>query len=171
MSHDERGVADVSEKLFSRVTKYHAQIGATVKKDTLNQLEWNLLTEAKEQFHRGEYEMALNTFTACLAVTEKTRNSKDFAVRGAIVHNIASCLHHLGEIEARSLLESQPAPADLRTARLRPTRLRPPLRAGGAGVLRAGDQLVREGEDAGGREAALRRHEQAPRRLCQGAAD
>lgn len=100
MSHDERGVADVSEKLFSRVTKYHAQIGATVKKDTLNQLEWNLLTEAKEQFHRGEYEMALNTFTACLAVTEKTRNSKDFAVRGAIVHNIASCLHHLGEIEA-----------------------------------------------------------------------
>jgi len=47
-------------------------------------------------------------------VTEKTRNSKDFAVRGAIVHNIASCLHHLGEIEARSLLsrsllESQPA--------------------------------------------------------------
>lgn len=90
----------MSEKLFSRVTKYHAQIGATVKKDTLNQLEWNLLTEAKEQFHRGEYEMALNTFTACLAVTEKTRNSKDFAVRGAIVHNIASCLHHLGEIEA-----------------------------------------------------------------------
>ncbi|EOD28150.1 hypothetical protein EMIHUDRAFT_443010, partial [Emiliania huxleyi CCMP1516] len=44
-----------------------------------------------------------------LQVTEKTRNSKDFAVRGAIVHNIASCLHHLGEIEARSLLESQPA--------------------------------------------------------------
>jgi len=71
-----------------------------VKKDVLNQLEWNLLTEAKEQFHRAQYEEALNTFTACLAVTEKTRNSKDFAVRGAIVHNIASCLHHLGEIEA-----------------------------------------------------------------------
>lgn len=90
----------MSEKLFSRVTKYHAQIGGTVKKEVLNQLEWNLLTEAKEQFHRAEYELALNTFTACLAVTEKTRNSKDFAVRGAIVHNIASCLHHLGEIEA-----------------------------------------------------------------------
>jgi tetratricopeptide (TPR) repeat protein len=90
----------VSEKLFSRVTKYHAQIGGQVKKETLNQLEWNLLTEAKEQFHRAQYEEALNTFTACLAVTEKTRNSKDFAVRGAIVHNIASCLHHLGEIEA-----------------------------------------------------------------------
>lgn len=90
----------MSEKLFSRVTKYHAQIGGQVKKETLNQLEWNLLTEAKEQFHRAQYEEALNTFTACLAVTEKTRNSKDFAVRGAIVHNIASCLHHLGEIEA-----------------------------------------------------------------------
>eukprot|EP00965_Chrysotila_dentata_P140467 4643870-Pleurochrysis_carterae.AAC.2 len=34
------------------------------------------------------------------AVTEKTRSSRDLAVRGAIVHNIASCLHHLGELEA-----------------------------------------------------------------------
>ena len=97
---DERGVAEVSEKLYTRVTRYHATIGTDVPKETLGQLEWNLLNDAKEQFHRGEYEQALNTFTATLAVTEKTRSSKDFAVRGAIVHNIASCLHHLGEIEA-----------------------------------------------------------------------
>lgn len=97
---DERGVAEVSEKLYTRVTRYHATIGTEVPKETLGQLEWNLLNDAKEQFHRGEYEQALNTFTATLAVTEKTRSSKDYAVRGAIVHNIASCLHHLGEIEA-----------------------------------------------------------------------
>ncbi len=119
---DQRGVADVSEKararaapapppvhitvrsrasqLYHRVTKYHAQIGANVKKEVLTQLEWHLLAEAKDLFHSGKYEEALNTFTHCLAVTEKTRSSKDLAVRGAIVHNIASCLHHLGELEA-----------------------------------------------------------------------
>ena len=59
-----------------------------------------LLSEAKALFHRKEYEESLNTFTHCLAVTEKTRSSRDATVRGAIVHNIASCLHHLGELEA-----------------------------------------------------------------------
>ena len=92
---DEMGVAEVSSTLFSRVTQYHAQIGAQVNKDVLQTLEWNLLSEAKTLFHQQKYEDALNTFTHCLAVTEKTRSSRDATVRGAIVHNIASCLHHL----------------------------------------------------------------------------
>jgi len=99
-SDAEQGVQQVSQTLFHRVTSYHAQIGANVNRETLQALEWQLLSEAKALFHRKEYEESLNTFTHCLAVTEKTRSSKDATVRGAIVHNIASCLHHLGELEA-----------------------------------------------------------------------
>ncbi len=97
---NEIGVASVSSNLFSNVTRYHAQIGASVPRDTLQQLEWNLLSEAKTLFHQRKFEEALNTFTHCLAVTEKTRSAKDHAVRGAVIHNIASCLHNLGEMEA-----------------------------------------------------------------------
>ena len=77
-----------------------AQIGQNVNRDELQQLEWNLLGEAKMLFHQRKFEEALNTFTHCLAVTEKTRSAKDHAVRGAVIHNIASCLHNLGEMEA-----------------------------------------------------------------------
>ena len=97
---DEMGVAGVSSHLYANVTKYHAQIGANVDRETLQQLEWNLLGEAKVLFHQRKFEEALNTFTHCLAVTEKTRSARDHAVRGAVIHNIASCLHNLGEMEA-----------------------------------------------------------------------
>jgi len=100
MTTEQHGIADISQTLYDRVTKYHAQIGHAVPKDTLQSLEWNLLSEAKALFHQKDYEGALNTFTHCLAVTEKTRSAKDATVRGAIVHNIASCLHNMGELEA-----------------------------------------------------------------------
>ena len=106
----EQGVREVSSALFNRVTNYHAQIGANVNKETLQSLEWQLLSEAKALFHRKEYEESLNTFTHCLAVTEKTRSSRDATVRGAIVHNIASCLHHLGELEAAQVRRKRPHP-------------------------------------------------------------
>ena len=108
----EQGVQQVSSALFHRVTNYHAQIGHNVNKETLQTLEWQLLSEAKALFHRKEYEESLNTFTHCLAVTEKTRSSKDATVRGAIVHNIASCLHHLGELEAAQVRRT-PSPMRL----------------------------------------------------------
>ena len=97
---EELGVAGVSQNLFEKVTQYHAQIGANVDRNVLQQLEWNLLGEAKALFHQKKFEEALNTFTHCLAVTEKTRSATDHAVRGAVIHNIASCLHNLGEMEA-----------------------------------------------------------------------
>lgn len=96
----EVGVAAVSSSLFANVTTYHASIGANVDKNSLQQLEWNLLADAKTLFHQRKFEEALNTFTHCLAVTEKTRSATDHAVRGAVIHNIASCLHNLGEMEA-----------------------------------------------------------------------
>jgi len=98
--NQEAGIAAVSASLLENVTRYHAQIGADVNRDALQQLEWNLLAEAKQLFHQHKYKEALNTFTHCLAVTEKTRSAKDHAVRGAVIHNIASCLHNLGEMEA-----------------------------------------------------------------------
>ena len=109
----ELGVASISQTLLENVTQYHAQIGANVKRDHLQELEWRLLATAKDLFHHKKYEEALNTFTHCLAVTEKTRTSKDHAVRGAVIHNIASCLHNLGEMEAAQarFLMSPPYPA------------------------------------------------------------
>ena len=35
---DERGVADVSETLYTKVTRYHAQIGANVPREMLSKL-------------------------------------------------------------------------------------------------------------------------------------
>ena len=56
---DERSVGEVAETLYSKVTHYHAQIGPAVKKEALNELEWKLLSEAKDLFHRAMYEEAL----------------------------------------------------------------------------------------------------------------
>ena len=81
----EVGVAAVSSSLFANVTTYHASIGANVDKNSLQQLEWNLLADAKTLFHQRKFEEALNTFTHCLAVTEKTRSATDHAVRGAVI--------------------------------------------------------------------------------------
>ena len=129
---NEIGVAEVSSSLYENVTRYHAQvgkaggttiflahvqptpdictlaqIGQNVNRDELQQLEWNLLGEAKMLFHQRKFEEALNTFTHCLAVTEKTRSAKDHAVRGAVIHNIASCLHNLGEMEAAQVKKTR----------------------------------------------------------------
>lgn len=91
---------EVSKELLDQVTQYHAQIGHSVPREALQQLEATLLAQAKTDFHAGKYEEALNTFTHCLAVTEKSRTSQDATVRGAVLHNIASCLHHQGKMEA-----------------------------------------------------------------------
>ena len=69
-------------------------------------------------FHQKDFEGALNTFTHCLAVTEKTRSAKDATVRGAIVHNIASCLHNMGELEAaKAYYEQASTPSSARRCR------------------------------------------------------
>ena len=45
---EERSVGEVAETLYSKVTHYHAQIGHSVKREALNELEWKLLSEAKD---------------------------------------------------------------------------------------------------------------------------
>ena len=161
------------------------QIGHNVNKDELQQLEWNLLGEAKTLFHQRKFEEALNTFTHCLAVTEKTRSAKDHAVRGAVIHNIASCLHNLGEMEAAQVLSHVPKPrtfsASSNSHWARPSstlvvslfcrcairlcaRARVRAHPGPgcrslAGVLRAGHRGVQEGQGATAGTCHLRRRQ------------
>lgn len=99
-THEERSPHEVAELLSSKVAAYHAQIGPCVKREALQALESNLLSEAKDLFHREQFEEALGRFTHGLSLVEKTRTAKDLTVRGAILHNIASCLHHLGQYDA-----------------------------------------------------------------------
>ena len=47
MTTEQHGIADISQTLYDRVTKYHAQIGHNVKRDALQELEWKLLSDSK----------------------------------------------------------------------------------------------------------------------------
>ncbi|KAL1519199.1 hypothetical protein AB1Y20_003459 [Prymnesium parvum] len=94
------GLESISAALLNKVTHYHAQIGHNVDRSKLFELEYKLLQDAKNLYHSHHWEEALNTFAQVLAIVEKTRTSSDHATRGAIVHNIGSCLHNLGEFDA-----------------------------------------------------------------------
>ena len=93
-------LADISEELYGRVTKYHAQIGSNVSPIMLQRMEQNMLREARSLFFARKWEDALNTFTHCLAITEKAHPSVGTSVQGVVVLEIASCLHFLSEFDA-----------------------------------------------------------------------
>ena len=98
----QHGVAVVSEQLFEKVTRYHAAIGADVCTSELARLENKLLEEGREACLKQQWEEALNLFTHALAVIEKSKTgmAADAANRGTVVHNVAFCLHAMGEFEA-----------------------------------------------------------------------
>ena len=83
-----------------QVSSYHAQVGHGVNRAALHQLDSSLLLEAKKLFNKQDYSGALEHFTQCLAIAEKLSSASDPVVRGATLHNIGSCLHHMGEMEA-----------------------------------------------------------------------
>lgn len=101
-SLNQQGVAAVSEQLFARVTHYHAAIGADVSTSELAKLEAKLLEEGRTACYKQEWDEALNLFTHALAVFEKSKTemATDSGNRGTLVHNIAFCLHVMGEFEA-----------------------------------------------------------------------
>lgn len=76
----------------------HAQIGTGVKKDALNDLVFSLGREGAEALRKGDYETALDRFTACTKINEKICKPDDINY-GASLHNMATALHYLGEIE------------------------------------------------------------------------
>ena len=96
------GVEAVSQQLYANVTRYHAAIGADVSTTELASLEAKLLEEGRAACYKQQWEEALNLFTHALAVTEKSKTemSSDTGNRGTLVHNIAFCLHVMGEFEA-----------------------------------------------------------------------
>lgn len=86
-----------------RVTQYHAAIGEGVAPNQLAELERKLLEEARKECMQHKWEDALELFTHALAVSEKVKASSinsDPGGRGTLVHNIAFCLHCMGEFEA-----------------------------------------------------------------------
>ena len=96
------GVAAVSRTLYDRVTQYHAAIGPEVSQAELSRHEQKLLEEARKHCIAHRWDEALELFAHALAVTEKskTKFGGDAGGRGTLIHNIAFCLHCMGEFEA-----------------------------------------------------------------------
>ena len=102
----EGSLSMVAEHLLEHVTQYHAKIGTNVGRTTLQALESGMLTEGRKLTRVRNWEEALNVYTHALAVSEKLNSyatvlvPADPSAQGAIVLEIASCLHNLGELEA-----------------------------------------------------------------------
>jgi len=82
------------------VQSFHAQVGDNIPLSALEAISNSMIVEARKKFHQRSFEEALHGFQYCLAVAEKTTRagkSSKTAEYGALLHNIASCLHCLGD--------------------------------------------------------------------------
>mmetsp|Transcript_16427 Transcript_16427/g.50308 ORF Transcript_16427/g.50308 Transcript_16427/m.50308 type:complete len:838 (+) Transcript_16427:77-2590(+) len=82
--------------------KITAKIGSGVNKEALNGVVFSLGREGAEALRKGDYETALDRFTACCEVNEKICK-KDDVNYGASLHNMATALHYLGKLEQAEL--------------------------------------------------------------------
>ena len=74
----------------------------TTKLGSVDEVSQVILRRARALFQMLEYEEALVAFTQCIALTEGGEGTPDsdyLEWRGALVHNIASCHHHLGHFD------------------------------------------------------------------------
>ena len=96
-----------SPSSVSPTTSFHAQVGKDVNRTALHAVFERLVIEARMKFHQRKFEEALHLFRQCLAMVEKTMAQGDsHSEYGAILHNIASCLHCLGHFqEAKGMYE------------------------------------------------------------------
>lgn len=75
-------------------------MGHKVNKTALESVFNRLVVEARCKFHQKKFEEALHLFKQCQAVCEKMSAGREAAAEfGANAHNIASCLHCLGEFD------------------------------------------------------------------------
>mmetsp|Transcript_12025 Transcript_12025/g.29785 ORF Transcript_12025/g.29785 Transcript_12025/m.29785 type:complete len:231 (-) Transcript_12025:25-717(-) len=75
---------------------------ARAKFESVHLLARHVLVRARSLFTLEDYAAAAAAFTHCMALTEErtpAHPSDYFEWRGAIVHNIASCHHHLGRAD------------------------------------------------------------------------
>ena len=101
-------MAEPGVALHDRVTQYHAAIGDGVSASELSRLS-KLMEEARG-VHGAQLGGGAGTFTHALAVSEKSNSGSvngDAGGRGALVHNIAFCLHLLGEFDAARIYYEQ----------------------------------------------------------------
>ena len=105
-----RDPSPVSHVFAERVTQYHAQVGPVdrTRASELRRLEDSLLDDAEGRMLNGRFEEALDEFAHALAVCEKVPVAGDGTTTQAlIVFHMASCLHHLGELEAAAAYYEQ----------------------------------------------------------------
>ena len=76
---------------------WHAQIGASVPQGQLKSLLATMIAEAKATFRKEDFDGALALFNQALAIASKV--DRDIGTRGVLLHNIATCLHHLRDFE------------------------------------------------------------------------
>jgi hypothetical protein len=93
------GAASEAEK-SERARHFHAQVGHNVSRQALEEMLTRLIHQARFHFHQKEFEEALVTFKHALSIAEKTTIKGRHAEYGAIAHNIASCLHCLGDFDS-----------------------------------------------------------------------
>ena len=75
---------------------------AQSKPESLEALAEHVLECARALFYLNQYWPALAAFTHCLALRESTAEPTVEYIewRGAMLHNIATCFHHLGVLDA-----------------------------------------------------------------------
>lgn len=78
---------------------FHAHVGASVALDALQTVQSRLNEEARRAFFHRDFERALTAFRHAQSIAEKTASAGSHAEYGAIMHNIATCLHSLGELD------------------------------------------------------------------------
>ena len=97
------------------------------KRGSVRELGEEIAARASQLFHSHRYEAALRTYMYCLALDERSGAALDGEYRewrGAMLHNIGSCLHHIGEPDAARYVPRYPehkpprapAPTDLSSA-------------------------------------------------------
>ena len=95
--HMQMGAAVEKTSPMGADVSFHAGVGAEVDRTALEGVLGRLMIEARCKFHQGKFEEALALFQQSLAVTETAGGGH--AEYGAIQHNLASCLHCLGDFE------------------------------------------------------------------------
>ena len=78
-------------------SRWHAQIGGDVPRQELRSLFKSMRSAGTQAFKKGEFDAALQLFNQSLAIASKV--DRDIGTRGVLLHNIASCLHNLGDWE------------------------------------------------------------------------
>ncbi len=69
-------------------------IGTKLPHDDVTHTFCQLMQTARHLFTQSRFDDAFTQFAIGLAITRQCNDCFDFAMRGVLLHNMASCLHH-----------------------------------------------------------------------------